>query len=94
MALPTCGAADAEEHVLERGRVVRIAPAVALVPVPCAVPVPTCSSTGELTGPASKMSPAISTPGTSATVIGDDAVLRGQRRHAEAEHDGVAAASP
>ena len=32
--------------------------------------VPTWSSTGELTGPASKISPEISTPGTSATVIG------------------------
>ena len=32
--------------------------------------VPTWSSTGEFTGPASKISPEISTPGTSATVIG------------------------
>ncbi len=36
----------------------------------CACGVPTCSSTGELTVPASNSSPASLTPGTSATVIG------------------------
>ena len=50
---------------------------------------PTCSSTGELVVPASNSRPAIFTPSTSATDIGDDAVVRDERRVAEAEHDGV-----
>ena len=51
--------------------------------------VPTCSSTGEFRGPASMITPAMSTPGTSATVMAGGAALRDQRGVAETEHDGV-----
>ena len=59
VALPGAGAADAEEHVLERGRVRRRGG-----PAPAG---PTCNRAGELTVPASKSRPASFTPSTSAT---------------------------
>jgi hypothetical protein len=56
---------------------------------PCRAPTP--SSAGELTGPASKINPEISTPPTSATVIGTTPLRASSVAMPEPEHDRVAA---
>ena len=94
VALPTCGAADPEEHVVERGRVGRVAAAVVSRVPSSPSGLPTCSSTGEFTGPASKMSPAI----FDALDVGDrhrdDAVLRGRASRCRGRARPCPAASP
>jgi hypothetical protein len=61
-------AADAEENVLERAGIGRVARACPCSARPSGSP--NTSSAGDVLAPASKMRPEISTPGTSATVIG------------------------
>ncbi len=75
-------AADPEEHVLDRGRVARVAGRRALRRRRSA-------ATAELVVPASNSRPLSRTPSTSATCIGVDAVVRDQGRVADAQHHGV-----
>ena len=73
VALPATGAADPEEHVLDRDRVRGVAGGRA--GRPDLQQRPASSSC-----PASNSRPAIFTPSTSATVIARDAVVRDQGR--------------
>ena len=83
--LPGRGAADPEEHVVRarsghlpfRGRAAPAGPTVRR------------RRRTSCTGPASTMSPAIRFPLGDSTIQRAGAVLRGERREAEAEHDGV-----
>ena len=77
---------DAEEHVLQGRRVGGSLEPLALAP--CAV-CRSASAPASSSVPASMVMPAMSTPGTSATLNGTAPLHGGQRREAQAEHDGV-----
>ena len=84
VSLADVRSADPEEHILQGGRVGRVALVVAWP-----VLVPIRSSTGEFFVPASIVMPAMSTPSTSADVHHDRAVHGRQRGQAQAQHDRV-----
>ena len=87
------GAADPEEDVLDERRVVRPFPNWALECARCRQPVagrPSCSSTGEFCGPASKIRPESLIPGTSA-VASSRRRLRDSVAKPRPEHDRVRA---